>query len=95
MIKEGFIKEVTKNLMFNLDKNNSTSTFEIDAEYMGMILKELFDHSPFNVSHINFPEIEILLDISSKNGERVETEVWIDESKLRIKLQSEVGKLVY
>lgn len=92
-MNEHLVDTMAIQLMENLDRLKTTSSFEVDAEIMPMILVDIFKHCPFQTDHINGSSIEHLIEISS--NERMECEIWINRGRLHINLQSEIGKVEF
>lgn len=81
---------MTYQLMENLDRTGSTSSFEIDAQFIPSILRGIFEHCPFSMDHINGESIERLIEMSI--GERMECELWVEKGYLHLDIQSNMGR---
>lgn len=94
-MRQELVDKMATQLMHNLDQTGTSSNFELDAEVIPMILKDIFDCCPFQMEHINVEEIELLIELSSREGERMECELFVENDRLHIEVQSSIGKIKY
>lgn len=92
---EHLVENIVYSLMYNLDQTGTSKVFELDAEFVGIIVKEILEYSPFKIDHINISNLEHYMELCVDSGERIEGEIWIQGDRLRIDLQSEIGRVTF